>query len=122
MPEASRLLVEQFKDVSIVTFTDSTIVSTQQIESIRDELYHMVDKKAVRRMILDMSKIRQLSSAALGVMIPLSEKMKKGKGKLVLMGTQPEIRKIFKITRLEKLFVFKDSEDAALKFLKVSKI
>ncbi len=117
MPEPSRLLVEKYKDVSIVTFTDSTIVSTQQIESIRDELYHMVDKKAVRRMILDMSKVRQLSSAALGVMIPV-----KIKGKLVLMGAQPEIRKIFKITRLEKLFVFKATEDDALKYLKVSKV
>lgn len=121
MPQGSRLLVEQYKDVSVVTFTESTIVNTEQIESIRDELLYMVDKKAVRRMILDMSKVRQLSSAALGVMIPVNEKIKKNKGKLVLVGAQTEIRKIFKITRLEKLFIFKDSEAAALKHLKVSK-
>ncbi len=121
MPQASRLLVEHIEDVSLVSFTESSIVNTQQIDSIREELFHMVDKKACRRMILDMSKVRQLSSAALGVLIPVNENIKKIKGKLVLIGTQPEVRKIFKITRLEKLFIFKETEKDALKLLKVKK-
>ncbi len=121
MPQASRLLVEHIEDVAVVTFTESSIVNTQQIDSIREELFNMVDKKACRRMILDMTKVRQLSSAALGVLIPVNENIKKIKGKLILTGAQPEVRKIFKITRLEKLFVFKDSEAAALKHLKVKK-
>jgi anti-sigma B factor antagonist len=121
MPQASRLLVEHVEDVAVVTFTESSIVNTQQIDSIREELFHMVDKKACRRMILDMTKVRQLSSAALGVLIPVNENIKKIKGKLVLTGAQPEVRKIFKITRLEKLFVFKDDEAAALKHMKVTR-
>ena len=120
MPAMSRLLVQYIKDVTVVTFTESSIIDVQQIEQMRKDLYDMVDKQYKRRMILDMSKVKHLSSSALGVLLPLREKIKKLKGDLYLVGVTPDIRKIFKVTRLDKHFKFSDSEAAALTKMNVS--
>lgn len=120
MPMASRLVVETVKDVTLVTFTDASVVDAQHIENIRDELYGLVEKQARRRIVLDLSKVQHFSSAALGVLIPLADKVRKIKGELILCSLKPEIRKVFKITGLEKQFRFADSEKEALSALGVS--
>ena len=119
MPATSRLLVQSIKNVTVVTFTDSSVIDTQHIENIRKELYEFVDRQNRKRLVLDMSKIHHFSSSALGILIPLREKIKKLKGDLILCGVRPEIRKIFKITQLEKHFKFADDEAAALAALNV---
>ena len=114
MPPQPRLVVQTIKDVTLVTFTDSSVIDAQFIESIRRELFDLVDKQNRSRLILDLSKVQYLSSSALGVLIPLHEKIKKLKGRLVLCGVNSDIRKVFKITKLEKLFAFKSTEGDAL--------
>ena len=114
MPPQSRLVVQTIKDVTLVTFTESSIIDAQLIESIRRELFDLVDRQNRSRLILDLSKVQYLSSSALGVLVPLHEKIKNLKGQLVLCGVNSDIRKVFKITRLEKLFAFKSTKGDAL--------
>ena len=114
MPPQSRLVGQTIKDVTVVTFNESSIVDPQLIESIKRELFKLVDKQNRGKLILDLSKVQYLSSTALGVLIPLHEKTQKLKGRLVLCGVNPDIRKVFKITKLEKLFTFKNTEGDAL--------
>jgi anti-sigma B factor antagonist len=116
MPAPSRLVVQTLKDVTCVTFTDTSVVDAHLIETIKKELYDLVDKPAGagRRLVLDMSKVQYLSSAALGVLIPLNEKVLKLKGTMYICGVNPEIMKVFKITKLDRIFKFKDSEAEAL--------
>ena len=114
MPAPSRLLVQSIRDVTMVTFSDSSIVDLQLIESIRKELFELVEKQNRAKLVLDLSKVQYLSSSALGVLIPLHELTKKLKGRLVLCGVSADIMKVFKITRLDKLFTFKALEGDAL--------
>jgi anti-sigma B factor antagonist len=114
MPAQSKLMVQTVKDVTCVTFTDASVVDAQLIESIRKELFDLVDNQNRRKLVLDMSKVQYLSSSALGVLIPLNEKVLKLKGSLYLCGVNPEIMKVFKITKLDKIFKFKDTEGEAL--------
>jgi anti-sigma B factor antagonist len=120
MPRASRLLVETVRDVTVVTFTDSTVIDLQHIDNIRDELLELMVDRACRKMILQMSKVHHFSSSALGMLVEATAAAKKQKGKLILCGLQPEIRKIFKITKLEKQFHFAATEKEALSALGVS--
>ena len=115
MSSPSSLLIQYVNDVALVTFNQTTLIETRDIEHIREELYDMVDKRAQRRMILDLGKVQLLSSSALGVLIPLRDKVAKLKrGELVLCGVRPEIRRVFKITKLEKRFCFCKTEAEAL--------
>lgn len=114
MPMAPRLLVESVGDATLVTFTDASVVDAQHIEYIRDELYGLVEKQGRKKVIIDLSRVQHFSSAALGVLIPMADKVRKLKGQMILCSLKPEIRKVFKITGLEKQFKFCDNEKEAL--------
>ena len=116
----ARLVIEQVKDVTVVTFSDTTVVEGQHIEQIRRELAELVEKKNRSKLVLDMARVSHLSSTALGMLIPLADKTRELKGDLVLLGVQPSIRKVFKITKLEKKFKFKATEAEALKVFGVA--
>jgi anti-anti-sigma factor len=117
---AARLLIQTFRDVTVVNFSDSSILDTLQVQQIGEELYELIDDRATRKMILDFSNVKFLSSSALGVLITVRKKADEIKGKVVLCGMKPDLRKIFKITNLEKLFDFYDNEEKALNYFGVS--
>lgn len=117
---AARLLIQTFRDVTVVNFSDSSILDTLQVQQIGEELYELIEDRATRKMILDFTNVKFLSSSALGVLITVRKKADEIKGKVVLCGMKPDLRKIFKITNLEKLFDFYDNEEKALNYFGVS--
>ena len=42
MPRAGRLLVENVKEVAVVTITDGTVIDQQHIDNIREELLDLL--------------------------------------------------------------------------------
>lgn len=69
--------------------------------------------KTLHRIVLDLSQVGLISSAGLGMIITLDKECKKHKGKLVLSGLSEELRKIFEVTRLLKLFATAPDREAA---------
>ena len=114
MAENARLLVQTLKDVTVVTFQDSTLVDAQVIEKVGQELNALVEKQDRRKLLLDMSKVAHLSSAALSVLLALRQHVEKAKGMLVISGLSPDLQKLFKLTSLHKIFTFAGSEQEAL--------
>ena len=110
----ARLLINMMRDVTVVTFNETSILDTLQVQQIGEELFQLVDAKSRSKLVLDFSNVRMLSSSALGTLITLRKKAQDIKGRIVLCGLRPEIRKVFKITSLEKLFEFQDTEEKAL--------
>jgi len=120
MPGTSQLLIHPIRDVTIVNFRDASILDALQVQQIGEELFELVDVKDRRKLILDFSEVKFLSSSALGVLVTLRKKSDAIKGQVLLCGMRPELRKIFKITNLEKLFQFFDNEERALNSLGLS--
>jgi anti-anti-sigma factor len=120
MAGSGRLLIQSFRDVTVVNFNDASILDTVQVQQIGEELYGLVDARAIRKLILDFSNVKFLSSSALGVLITLRKKSDEIKGKVLLCSMKPDLRKIFKITNLEKLFDFYENEEKALGYFGVS--
>ncbi|GMV96293.1 MAG: STAS domain-containing protein [Phycisphaerae bacterium] len=114
MAGPGRLFIQPVRDVTVVNFSDASILDTQVVQQIGEELYDLVDKQARRKLILDFDKVRFLSSSALGVLITLRKKADAIKGKVVLCNMRDELRKVFKITNLDKMFEFYESEEKAL--------
>ncbi len=114
MPGSGRLFIHPVRDVTVVNLADASILDAQQVQQIGDELYDLVDKQARRKIIIDFSKVRFLSSSALGVLITLRKKADQIKGKVVFCSLREDLRKVFKITNLEKMFEFYDNEEKAL--------
>lgn len=114
MAGANRLVMYSIRDVTIVVFNEPMVLDSLQVQQIGEELYRLVDAKACRKLILDLSKVQMLSSAALGVLINLKKKADTIKGKVVLCGVRKEPMKVFTITHLNKVFDMKQTEEEAL--------
>ena len=98
MAAAPKLLIQTIRDVTIVNFEDASILDAAQIEALGSELYPLVEARACRKLILDLTKVKFLSSSALGILINLRSKAAAIKGKLVICGLRKELLKVFQVT------------------------
>ena len=117
---SAHLLIADYAGVTVVTFTESTILEASAIDQIARDLYFLVDNQSKQRIILDFSKVRSMSSQGLGILINLQKKLAAIKGDMALCAVRPEIKKLFGITGLDKEFKFHADDKAALKAWKVN--
>lgn len=122
MAASPGLLIHSIRDVTVVTFSDTTILDTLQVEQIGEQLYELVDQKACKKLVLDFSNVKLLSSSAIGVLITLKKKLDQIRGQVVLCGLRKDLMRVFKITRLDKMFKFHADEEQALAEFGVSTI
>lgn len=120
MEGRSNLLVQTIRAVTVVNFGDATILDSLHIERIGQELYELVDRFDRRQIVLDFSGVRFLSSQALAVLLTLRRKLEAVKGRVVICGLRSDLREIFRITKLEKIFEFQPDEERALNLFGVS--
>ncbi len=106
--------VRTHDDITVVNFDGSAILDARAIERISGELFKLVEEQNRRKIVLDLSEVRFLSSSAMGMVLNLRTKALKDDGKLVICGLRAQLLKLFRITRTDKLFEFFDSEEKAL--------
>lgn len=111
---SSRILIEDYAGVTVVTFTDSSILDAASIDQMGKDLYHLVDNQNKQKLILDFSNVKFLSSHALGVFLTLQRKAQQIKGALVFAGLRKELMKVFTLTGLDKMFKFFADDTKAL--------
>lgn len=109
------LNVRKEGDVCLVEFRDRKILEELQIQRLGERLGEIVEGEPVPRILLDFSQVEYLSSAALGVLITLRNRVTSQQGRLVLANIHPQILEVFKITRLDRLFNIQSSTEDALK-------
>lgn len=112
-----RLDIEEIGDVTVAKFIDKKILDEGNIQIIGNQLFGLVDSDGRRKIVLDFSSVEYLSSAALGKLITMDKKVKGAKGKLRLCNIRPDILEVFVITRLNKLFDIRDTQEDALEGL-----
>src|SRR5258708_3014934 len=105
MPEAPPpVTVSQQKDISVVEFTNNKILDEANIEEIKGSLFGLIDAKQTPKLLLDFANVDHMSSAALGTLINVSNRVKEKNGQLRLSNIKPQIFEVFVITKLNKLF------------------
>jgi len=114
MAGSSHLLIHPIRDVTVVNFRTSSILDALQVQQIGEALYDLVDTRALTKIVVDFSEVKFLSSSALGVLITLHKKAAAIKGRVVLCGLRPELRRVFEISRLDKLLELRETEEQAL--------
>lgn len=109
-----RLDIEEIGNVTIAKFVDKKILDEMNIQIIGNQLFGLVDEDGRKKIILDFSNVEYLSSAALGKLITMDKKVKAAKGKLRLCCIRPEIKEVFEITRLDRIFDIRTTQEQAL--------
>jgi anti-sigma B factor antagonist len=98
-----------------VVFDDARILDEAKLEELGRELTEMLNKTTEERVILDFRNVKFMSSSMLGKLVQTHKKAGEFKVKLKLCSIDPEIRQVFKITKLDKLFEIEADEEAARK-------
>jgi anti-sigma B factor antagonist len=100
----ARVSVSQQKDVTLVEFTENKILDEMNITEIGQALSDLIISRDKTKLLLDFSNVDHLSSAALGMLINVNNKLKEQSGQLRLSNIRPQIFEVFKITGLTRIF------------------
>jgi anti-sigma B factor antagonist len=96
-----------------VIFDDARILDEVKLEQVSNDVMEMLNKTTEERVILDFRNVKFMSSSFLGKLVQIHRKTAEFKVKLKLCSIDPEIRTVFKITKLDKLFDIEADEAAA---------
>ncbi len=109
----SRLRVSDNEGVTLVEFIDRNILDEANIQAINEEITGVIEQSDRPRILISFSNVDHLSSAALGALITINNRVREKKGELHLANIDPQIYEVFVITRLNKLFNIHDTTDEA---------
>ncbi len=113
----TRLRVRKEGGVIRAEFVDRNILDEANIQQITEELLGLVATESRPKLLISFANVDHLSSAALGALITIHNRLKQSGGQLRLADIDPQIYEVFEITKLNKLFQIHDSsEDAAASF------
>ena len=102
-----------------IQFIDPRILDEALLEKVTREVMAELDKSTEEKVILDFTPVQFMSSSMLGKLVMINKKCKAFKVKLKLSGISPDIREVFKISRLDKVLdIEKDEPSARKAFLK----
>ena len=96
----------------LVRFTQRRLRTDRVIEQIRQEMQSLVAPE--RLLLLDMSNVEYLSSAALSILITTHRLIRNSTGKMTLCGIPEKIAELFRICKLDRLFEIYPDLDSAL--------
>lgn len=116
MPDAqSRLSCRKDGEVDIIELLDRNILDEAYIQQIGDEITALIESNPNPRVVIDFKNVEHLSSAALGTLINVNNKVRQKDGILRLTSIAPQLLEVFKITKLDHLFHIDSTTDDALK-------
>lgn len=110
----SRLVVSEEGEITRISFVDRNILEEATIQQIGDEISALIERSGNPKILINFENVEHLSSAALGTLITINNKVRQKGGQLRLANIDPQIYEVFVITKLNKLFQIHDTADKAL--------
>ena len=80
---------------------------------LKQELHRLVGEGATR-LVVDMSATTFIDSTTLGVLLSVVKRVRPEGGAVVLVCPDPNVKRIFEITLLDRVFAIVDTRDEAL--------
>ena len=102
--EQSRIKTEYGLDVTFVTFTDERILEEKQLRELKKSFEAVIERNDNKKLILDFVNVKFMTSAFLGLLIRIHKKVCELGGQIQICNIDPNIRRVFEITQLTKIF------------------
>ena len=102
--------------ILIVGFQDVSIIDESRIEAVGTELKELISKSEQEKIVLSFENVEFMSSAMIGKLVHFGNMCKEQKVALRLCDINPNVKKVFDLMRLDKLFgIDKDVESSMSK-------
>ncbi len=104
-------VIDEDKKIQSVTISgEIDVYSSPKVK----ELLNSIIEDGYNKLYIDLENVRYIDSTGLGVLIGALKKVRENDGSILLVCTNPQIRKIFNITGLVKIFDLLDTPEEAL--------
>lgn len=107
-----RVELEHLPDATVVVALGGE-VDLYTAPELRDRLVAAIDAGA-RRLVVDMTETTFIDSTTLGVLIGAVKRLRPVDGEVLLVAPDRNIRKVFEITLLDRVFPISDTLEDAL--------
>jgi anti-sigma B factor antagonist len=112
MPDSTYVTSRTIGAIAVATVVREKFTD-HEAEIIRNEAAAAAEA-ARWKLALDMSNVTFLTSAGIGTLVSLHKSCAAGKGKLAVFGLSPQLLELLKLTKLDKLFLIRADEAAAV--------
>ena len=102
--EQPKIIVESGMDVTIVTFTEERIVDEEQVRGLQESFGPIIEKNQDKELIINFVNVKFMTSALLGLLVRVHKKVRELGGRLRLSNLDSNLRKVFEITQLTRIF------------------
>ncbi len=101
-------------DIVIVGVAVDLLTEESNLEQFGHELFALVEQFGCRRLIVNLSAVRVVTSAGLGKMITLHRKMHRHQGTVMFCNLQPAVEEVLRTSRLITYLQVAEDVDSAL--------
>lgn len=113
--------IEPVGEVVVATFTESDILDLELIRGLGDQLLGLADNQG-RRIILNFQNVSRLSTALVGKVVALHQRVKKLGGQLALCHVAPHLKEAMTLLKLPQLVpIYAQEQEAIEKLEQASK-
>ena len=102
--EQAGIEVEYGMDVTFVTFEDEKILDEGQISRLQKAFEPIIERNEDKKLIINFVNVKFMTSAVLGLLVRVHKKVVELGGKLQLSNLDSNLRRVFEITQLTKVF------------------
>ena len=111
------LIVQDYAGVIVATIGRPSLLESRDFDAIARNLDALVSEQAKRKLVIDFTNVRQLSSQSIGMLLNLNNQAKSIDGTIALCGIRGPVARLFELTKLDAIFkIFKDDAAALASF------
>ncbi len=100
--------------VVVVDFLKGELKDEREILKLLEKLGSMVEKHQHVQLLLNMEKLTYISSAGIGALVSLLKKVCRQNGSMKMCRVTDEVREIFEVMHLTKIFTVVATEEEAV--------
>jgi anti-anti-sigma factor len=109
--------LEQVGGVTVARLVRSDLLDDKTIDTIGNQLFHLVQERDCRLLVLNFSNVQRVTSALLGKIIGVHKKLQAEGGRMALCRVEPRLQEAFQTLQLHRLFPIFAEEQEALQSL-----
>ena len=113
MASKQRIGIKNKGSIMVLELLDTDILDEIIINDITESLFSILEENKPEYLILSFSRVRHLSSMALGMLVRLNSKTAETGIILKLCDIKPSLLEVFLITKMDKVFNIYDTCDKA---------
>jgi len=105
-------------DECIVKITMPEEVELTISQDLKRKIYENTFEKGYKKVLLDFSKTKYIDSTGLGIIVAIHKQSLMNAGAAAIINLDNNIKSLFKMTALDRIFNIFDDEESAVGFLK----